>query len=240
MRNPTLALVLLSTLTLSGCAKTHVGNLHESLASDMPRPSRILIQNFSANMQNVKTSSSPFAKIKDMVSDESPDQAKQELTQEVVKALSEELSEKVKEMGYTAVMATNDAQPEKGDLLITGRILDMDEGNALRRNLIGLGAGQSSLNSEVKILGGSNSGTKTLIDFKVHADSGNMPGAAVMGPAGAAAGASAAAATAANVAKGAASTYSSSSAHQAKSLADNIVKELTSYYQKQGWAIEKQ
>ena len=188
MRQSTFALLLVNSLLLTGCAKTHVGNLHEQVATDMQRPNRILIQNFSTNMQNVKTSSSPLAKLKGMVSDESPEQTKEALTQEVVKALSEELTEKVKDMGYSAVLVTSDSQLQQGDLLISGRILDMDEGNALRRNLIGLGAGQSSLDTEVNVLGGTRTGTQTLMNFKVHADSGSMPGAVVMGPAGAAAG----------------------------------------------------
>lgn len=239
MQNPILVFLIINLLFVGGCAKTHVGNIHESTAANMQRPSRILIQNFAADMQNVQTSTTPLAKLKGVIGDDSPEKAKQELTQEVVEALTQELSEKIKSLGYTAVIVATDAQPQKGDLMITGKILDMDEGNAVRRNLIGLGAGQSSLNSEINVVAGTNSGTQQLMNFNAHADSGNMPGVAVMGPAGAAAGAGAAAA-AANVAKGAATTYKSSSAYQAKSMADSIVDEISKYYKTQGWAIGSQ
>ena len=62
-----------------------------------------------------------------------------------------------------------------------------------------------------------------------------MPGAVVLGPAGAAAGAGTAAVAATNVAKGAASVYKSDSANQASALADKITETLSSYFKEQGW-----
>jgi hypothetical protein len=85
------------------------------------------------------------------------------------------------------------------------------------------------------VSGNADQGAVDLISFTAHADSGSKPGAAVLGPAGAAAGAGTAATVGANVARGAASAYQSSSAHQAKEIADKIVEELQGYSLKQGW-----
>jgi len=71
--------------------------------------------------------------------------------------------------------------------------------------------------------------------FEAHADSGNMPGAAVMGPAGAAAGAGTAAVLATNAAIGGVKSYKSASAQQAKKIADKISEQLTQYFVRQGW-----
>ncbi|MGZ8975781.1 hypothetical protein, partial [Methylomagnum sp.] len=87
----------------------------------------------------------------------------------------------------------------------------------------------------VSVLASGVGSYRELIGFDVHTDSGSMPGAAVMGPAGAAAGAGTAAVVATNAALGAAKSYRSASAQQAKQQADKIVSELSKYFLEQGW-----
>ncbi len=62
-----------------------------------------------------------------------------------------------------------------------------------------------------------------------------MPGAAVLGPAGAAAGAGTAAVVSANAAVGGIKSYRSASAEQAKKMADKIAAQLARYFAQQGW-----
>jgi Domain of unknown function (DUF4410) len=93
-----------------------------------------------------------------------------------------ELVEKITALGITAVHVEQNQQPVQNEIIITGKFLKIDEGNVVRRNLIGLGAGQSSLDSKVIVLRATPQGIKEILSFSAHADSGNMPGAAVMGP----------------------------------------------------------
>ncbi len=123
----------------------------------------------------------------------------------------------------------------RGVILIKGSFAKIDEGNRLRRNVVGLGMGQSSIDCEVQVLAPAPSGYEKLIAFNAHADSGEMPGAVVMGPAGAAAGAGAAAVVGANVGMAGAKSYRSASAQQAKNIADKITNQLASYFARQGW-----
>ncbi|MGZ4970584.1 MAG: DUF4410 domain-containing protein, partial [Methylobacter sp.] len=111
----------------------------------------------------------------------------------------------------------------------------IDEGNRLRRNVIGLGLGQSSLDTEVRVLAPAPSGYMELMTFQTHTDSGNMPGAAVLGPAAAGAGAGAGAVVGSSVAIGGAKSYRSSSAQQAEKVADKISEQLAKYFAAQGW-----
>ena len=122
-----------------------------------------------------------------------------------------------------------------GSILITGYFVDIDEGNRLQRDVIGLGMGQSILDSKVRVLAPSPSGYRELIAFDAHADSGDMPGAAVMGPAGAAAGAGTAAVIATNAVAGGIKSYKSASAEEAKKMADKIAAQLSQYFAQQGW-----
>ena len=232
-----LSTLSLCALLLSGCAKSNLSKMHEYNADvGSIRPTRVLLQDFNANAGAVETSSSPLAKVKRLVGSESLDQEKQDLVKEVNTALTSELTEKLKAMGLTVEHVSGDKQPQANELLLTGHFLKIEEGNAVRRNLIGLGAGQSTLDCEVHVTTRGHTGIRELLSFNAHADSGNMPGAVVMGPAGAAAGAGTAAVSAVNVAKGAATAYQSSSAHQATQIADKISTELSSYFAKQGWA----
>jgi len=95
--------------------------------------------------------------------------------------------------------------------------------------------GKSYLDSKVHVLAPSPSGYTELIAFDAHADSGEMPGAAVMGPAGAATGAGTAAVIATNAAAGGVKSYRSASTQEAKRMADKIAAQLARYFARQGW-----
>ena len=227
-----LPLAVMVLLVLSGCAGSKLGKVKEVGVTNMAKPERVLVLPFAADAKNIDTgSSTPLSLLFDANEKTKID----ELVKEVNGALQEELVTKLKEAGYIAVPSIPGTQPGKGELLISGRWAKIDEGSAMKRNVIGFGAGQSLADAEVKVSGNTDQGMVDLISFTAHADSGSKPGAAVLGPAGAAAGAGTAATVGANVARGAASAYQSSSAHQAKEIADKIVEELQAYSVKQGW-----
>jgi len=90
--------------------------------------------------------------------------------------------------GYKAVCAKRGvAISDSNILVVVGEFHDISEGNRLRRLVVGLGSGASTLDAGVSMY--------QRVDgaFKTHADSGVMPGAAIMAPVGVAAGSSAAA-----------------------------------------------
>ena len=158
-----------------------------------------------------------------------------QLAREVSDAMSAELTQKIAAMGLNAISADQSLRATPGSIIITGAFVDIDEGNQAQRSVIGLGMGKSSLNSKVVVLTPSPSGDQELLAFDAHADSGDMPGAVVMGPAGAAAGAGTAAVTATNAAAGVVKGYKSASAHQAKAMADKRAAQLATYFAQQGW-----
>ena len=227
--------LLIASFLSVGCAKINATHINQQDQMTLPHPTRILITYFRVDSESIQTSTGIFAKIKSAVTNESAETTKQELSSEVIEALNKELVVKITALGITAVHAEQNQQPVENEIIITGKFLKIDEGNAIRRNLIGLGAGQSSLDSKVIVLRATPQGIKEILSFSAHADSGNMPGAVVLGPAGVAAGAGAAVIAATNVAKGAAATYKSNSANQASALADKISEVLQKYFQEQGW-----
>ena len=228
------AISMLFLLVVS-CAKNNVKKTYEDVASGLSKPNTVLIYNFPVSLQAVQQSSSPISMLKRSIESESETTGKTKLGNEVADALAAELMKKIADLGLNPKRADESLSIVPGSIAITGQITNIDEGNSIRRNVIGFGAGQSSLDVNVSVLAPSSSGNVELIGFDAHADSGEKPGAIVMGPVGAAAGAGTAATVAVNAAKGAASVYKSASAHQAEDMADKITTELAKYFSKQGW-----
>lgn len=227
------ALIIL--LSVIGCAKTNVRTTSEIANTGLPRPEQVLIYNFATNRADVEQNSSIFAKLQRNLQDADQTAEELQLGREVADALATELVQKVRDMGLTPLRADRNMRINPGAILLTGHFVKIDEGNRLRRNAIGLGFGQSSIDCDVRVLAPMKSGLQPIASFSAHADSGSMPGAAVMGPAGAAAGAGTVAVVSANVAAGALKSYKSASAQQAKKLADAIGAQLATYFAQQGW-----
>ena len=201
----------------------------------MSTPNPVLIYNFAVSPDDVRQNSSIFAKIERNIENNNPTEEEIQLGRQVSDALAAELTQKIQAMGLYPVRADQSLQPAPGSILITGYFVDIDEGNRLQRNAIGLGMGKSYLDTKVRVLAPSPSGYRELIAFDAHADSGEMPGAAVMGPAGAAAGAGTAAVIAANAATSGVKSYRSASTQEAIRMADKIAAQLAQYFAQQGW-----
>ena len=222
-------------LLIAGCAKTNVQETYEVANAGMHTPNPVLIYNFAVSPQDVQQNSSIFAKIQRDIENQSQTAEEIQVGREVADALATELWQKINGLGLNAIRASQSLQVTPGAILITGYFVDINEGNRLRRNVIGLGMGESSLDSKIRVLAPSPSGYRELIAFDAHADSGDMPGAAEMGPVGAAAGAGTAAVIAANAAVGGIKSYRSASVQQAKKMADKIAAQLATYFAQQGW-----
>lgn len=228
-------IILTLALLASGCAKTQVRETAEVAYTGLPRPDRVLIYNFAVSPADIQQNSSIFAKLGRGMENTSQTAEEIQIGHEVADALATELTVKIANMGLNPLRATSNMPISRGSVMVTGQFININEGNRLRRNMIGFGAGQSSVDAQVKVLAPGRSGLEEIIGFDAHADSGNMPGAAVTGPAGAAAGAGTAAVLATNAAMSGVKSYKSSSAQQAKDMAEKIASELARYFAQQGW-----
>ena len=223
-------------LGLYGCSHTKATNLHQASAVSIDRPTRVLVQDFSVNQEAVKGSTTPLAKLENLASSDNGQGAKLELQKEVGSALSDELVSRIKKLGFDVVRVAAGKQPASNEVLISGVFTNVDEGNSLRRAVIGFGAGQSSVDSDVVV---SSSDNQPLLSFKAHSDSGNAPGAAATAGVGAAAEVGTTAIAATSVARAGAKAYQSASAHQASNLAEKISEEFEDFAKSQGWIAKK-
>jgi hypothetical protein len=144
----------------------------------------------------------------------------------------------LKNKGYNAICQQRGTEVYGDNVLIVdGAFTNLSEGNRSRRTVIGLGAGQSAIDTSVKMYHRTSSGVQPTMTFTTHADSGSMPGAAIMGAPGMAARGSAAIASAGvNLAASGVKAHRSSLGWLADKTAEETANSITQYYLQQGWS----
>lgn len=235
-----LVFLALSAMMLAGCAGSKVSDEVGFTDARLPKPSQINVYDFAVHPDEIKQNSGILASLIRKSEPSSVAAEEMEIGHEVADALSDELVKGLKKMGFYAIRANQELPVDANTLLIAGAFVDIDEGNSAERTVVGLGLGESKLDSKVSILTEGAGGSRELAGFDIHTDSGSMPVAAVMGPAGLAAGAGTASVAATDVAVGAYKGYRSESVQEAKKQADKILFELGKYFLAQGWILPDQ
>ncbi len=218
--------------TVYGCAGSKTLDVSRSDTVKINKPSFVLVQDFAIDENSVKGSSSPLAKLENLTDSHHEQADKQEVMRDANDALYDKLASQLREMGFSPVRAKAGQAPKQGEVMITGQFTRIDEGNAVRRALVGFGAGQSSVDALVRVV---TANQYELLSLKAHADSGKTPGAAVTAGVGAAAGAGAAATTATSVVRGGAKVYQSAISTQSTEIAEKIGEEFSKLAKSQGW-----
>jgi hypothetical protein len=119
-------------------------------------------------------------------------------------------------------------------LIIDGAFTDISPGNRLQRIVIGLGVGASVVDTQVGLYQYSNGNSTQLLTFTTRADTGEMRGVGITGPAGVAAG-GAAASVDVDVVSSGVENFTSSTAYLTGQRAKQIVRQANNYLSQQGW-----
>ena len=228
----------LLALLLAGCAGASVTGQQGYNAPLVPsRPTTVYVYNFAVNPQEVGLNQGFFQKAYRSIANSNQEQSQVQLADETAQELGAAIVQELQGLGFTATQVGRGQQVSGENILIVdGQFVKIDQGNKLRRMVIGLGMGQSTLDTQVQLYQMVNGSTQQLTNFSTHADSGQMPGAAFTAPAGAAVGGAAAAASlGANLAAGAGKNYTSGMGFLAKKTADEAVAYMSQYFGIQGW-----
>ena len=213
------------------CSQTGIHRTALVADTNLPRPSRILILDFAVNDREVKEYQG-IMRQQPNIKDAS--ERERLLAIEVKDAMAEEIVDGLKPLGFVVERAGRDTKAAGTDLLIDGQFLTVDEGNALRRLVIGFGNGSSVVESRVQVYQGPEA--RKLLDFTTQSDSGKMPGAAPMLGAGAVVtGGVSAGMVVANAAVSGVKTYKSDIARMAAGSGDQVARYLSEFFAKQGW-----
>ena len=78
----------------------------------------------------------------------------------------------------TRIPNDKDVALRGNSLLVTGRLIEVDEGNRFTRVALGFGLGESHLTTEVHVFHVVNDEKAEVLAFTTHANGGKMPGIA--------------------------------------------------------------
>ena len=220
-----------------GCSGAQVTQQSSAAPVVNARPSAVAIYPFAVSSADVSLNSSVFQVAYRNMSDDNVSEQQAQIAHQTAQNICVSVAAELTQKGISATCLQRGVPPTGSNVLILdGQFTDISEGNRLRRMVIGLGAGQSKVDTVVQVIQKTDQGTTEIIDFATSADSGYMPGAGVTGPAGAAAGGAAAAASlGVNLAAGGVKNYTSSTGYLVDKTTDQIVEQVVNYYNRQGW-----
>ncbi|MGH7935219.1 MAG: DUF4410 domain-containing protein [Candidatus Binataceae bacterium] len=223
-------------LILAGCAGASATQQSQSPPAAGSRPSRIVVYPFAVNPADITLNQSVVQRAYRSVSGEDEGAAQLQMARNTAESVCQEVVSALKEKGWNAI-CQNRGTPIAGDnlVIIDGEFTDISEGNRLRRTVIGFGAGASTLDASIHMYQRMGGSSHQLLQFATHADSGKMPGAAVMAPVGVAAGAGAGAVVGTNAALGGAKAHTSSIGVLGDKTANQIVDQVEGYCSQHGW-----
>ncbi|MGH7814582.1 MAG: DUF4410 domain-containing protein [Candidatus Binataceae bacterium] len=229
---------LIFAIAAAGCAGAKVTKSTQNAPLSATRPDRIVVYPFAVDSNDVTLNQGFFASRYRKWSGENVTAEQDKIAHDTAENVCVKVAATLAQKGYPAV-CQNRGVPVTGDnvLVMDGEFTGVSEGNRARRMIIGLGAGASVLNANVQVYQRAGAAARQIMQFTTHADSGKMPGAGIMGPAGAAAGGAAAiASVGVNVAAAGVKTHTSSTGFLADKTATQIVDIVTQYYTQHGWA----
>jgi hypothetical protein len=227
----------LLTITIMGCAGASVAPQMNNQPASNNRPSTVYVYDFAVDPQEVTLNQGFFQRAYSNISGEDQDQKQIQLAHETAQALAAAMVQELQGLGFTASeVARGQKVTGENVLVVDGEFTDINQGNKLRRMVIGLGVGQSTLDTQVRVFQMTGGSTQQIMTFTTHADSGSMPGAAIAGAPGAAVGGTAMAVSAGvNIAAGGVKNYTSGMGSLSKKSADKAVAYMSQYFATQGW-----
>jgi hypothetical protein len=214
------------------CARASIDSV-EARPGRYAKPDLIVVYDFAVSSHEVALDTAVGAQIEQVLRGTPEVEQRLQRGREIAGLLTRDLVQEIGKFGIPTVPASA-ATPARTALSIEGQILTVDEGNRLRRTMIGLGAGASEVRNLVQVYETTSAGRNLLEDFYVTALSSRKPG---LGPT---AGAGAVVARAAETAVGGA--VAGFAAERAQTVeadvnaaAREIAKELRKFFAAQGW-----
>ena len=166
-------------LAMTACSPARVQSVQTYSGSTLPRPSVVVVSDFAVTPTDVKLDSGVGSRLKSLFSNSTEDEKQTETGRKVAAAVSKTLVKEIEKLGLPVIQADAASATAGNTLVVTGQLLSIDEGNRTRRNLIGLGAGRSSVQADTQLYYRSAGTRPQLVaSYEADTESGRKPGAA--------------------------------------------------------------
>lgn len=247
------SMILALSLLLAGCATASVtprpiqppqpAAAMNAIEAEPTYPTYVEIRDFDFVVNDVTENRSPLHRGINLVRRSSANQRADAIGRDVGTVLAEHTAKRLDKDGLHAVRISRDTDIGMGGnfLLVTGRLVKVDEGNRLTRVAIGLGAGESRLATEVRVYRVTNGERAEVLRFTTRANSGKMPGVAAslgagelfIGPITLLTGAEEALSSGQKI-------YVSQIDYLANKTGDEVANYLSEYAASEGWITQRQ
>src|SRR5207245_11446765 len=173
-------LTWLTLVVLAGCVPTLVDTVHEYYGkSPLPMPDRVLVYDFAVSANDIKLNSAIGARLANLVAGAKENEEQVKVGRAVAKAFSETLVKELNQLGLPVEQASSGTMPTERTVIIHGQFLTIDEGNRLRRMVIGFGVGGTDFRTKVQVYQGTEEAPLLLQELEAKAERSKKPG---MGP----------------------------------------------------------
>jgi hypothetical protein len=224
----------LAGLLAAACAPTNVQTTYER-EGPAPRPERILVYDIAVAPDEVQLDRGFSAELMEAVKGTPRTEQELQIGHAAAKALSDELVKKINAMGLPAERVVGVPANWANAALVEGQFLSIDEGNRTERVVIGLGAGRSSVRTDVQLYEARGAQLVRLAEFMTDAKSGYKPGAAETMGMGAAAGDLAVSAAVTAAGSVASEALGVNAQADARRTAADVADKLKAYFVQQAW-----
>ncbi len=181
------ATALIMTSILAGCASTDAEVTKSNAANTrLPYPSQILVYDFAISPSEVSPDSIAAGRLSGAGDDPYETAEREYLERQVAAIVADGVASELRELGLPATRWRGAPPAGTNIYAIEGQFLTIDEGNALRRMIIGFGAGGTEVRTLVQAYYISGGRKSLLGEAEVSAESSNKPGLAATIPVGAA------------------------------------------------------
>ncbi len=188
-------LFALAAVCLLGCKAAKVTAERELAPPGSAKPTAVYVTDFELWAQNIQHQEGilsgrigPVGRLGDRLDGNSSDPAAR--ARQLVDLMANSLVKDLTKAGFNAIRLSPGAPVPTEGWLLRGVFTEVQEGNRLRRAMIGLGQGQTDIQVVANVQDLSQGPPKPLYEVATDATSGDKPGAAptlVLGPYGAAA-----------------------------------------------------
>ena len=140
--------VFFTLAVLTGCATTKVTQQTPMVSPGLPRPNQIWVYDFIADPAKIPANSSISANLSAPSTPPTTDEL--ETGRQLGALIAKELVADIQAMGLSAVQAGPGSVPQVGDGVIRGYLVSVQGGGAVKRFVIGFGAGTSEMDTVVE------------------------------------------------------------------------------------------
>ena len=227
------ALYLIALALVAGCASTNVTQQTPISNAGLPRPNQIWVYNFIANPADMPPNSSIGGQVS--AASAPPTAAEIDEGRQLGALIASNLVADIQAMGLSAAQAGPGSMPQVGDAVIRGYLVSVQGGSAVKRFVIGFGAGTSEMDTVVEGYAVTSQGWRKLGSGTLTSSGNKTPGMIVP-----AAVAIATANPIGLIVVGGAKIYGEASGRsglegRAKATAEAIAEQLEIRFQDRGW-----